>query len=149
MTTFRRDYIRDLVDTSTNPYTYYSNYNRATKTQFFLDAAIDAAKTRVETDYAEELTSSYNAKYYERIGASDDVTTADTRAQAEVLDATMRLVRAECREMMMTDPGYRASFADTVDRAALFAVWAVEIGHDRTFEKLRSGSFGAITLARF
>lgn len=149
MTTFRRDYIRDLVDASVPPTVYYSSYNRAIHAQFFTDTAVNAIKARVETDYAEQLLNVYNTKYYRRITAGDDPTTADTSATAVLLDATMRLVEAECLEKQMADPGFVGSIADKDERTALFKIWQDKIEHNRTFERTRSGSFGSVPLARF
>lgn len=144
---FRTTYIRDKW---TAPATGLSHYNKATKAQFFADADLEAIHDRLQTDFAEELQGVYESKYTERINAGDTDGTAVTEATAERKMALFCLMRAECREMMMEDPGFSGSIADEKNRAALFGTWKEAIARDRTFARTRSSAaFASIPLERF
>ena len=147
LTEFRTQYIRDQW---TAPATGLSHYNRATKSNFFADAVLEAIHDRISTDFAEELLGVYDSKYYERIAAGDEEATATAEATSIRKQALFRLMRAECREMMMEDPGFAGSIADEHNRTALFTSWKEAIARDRTFARTRStAAFAAIPLERF
>lgn len=147
LTEFRTVWIRDQYTAS--PRVTLSHYNRANSANFFSDAQLTTINTNIETDYAEELDGVYDMKYTERLSAGDSETTADTTADAERLQAVYRLMRAECRQMMMEDPGFVGSIADEKNRAELFAVWKTAIERDRTFVRVRtSASFASVPVVR-
>lgn len=143
----RTVYLRDKYVAS--PLTALSHYNRAVKASFLSDAQIELIHDRLQTDYAEELESVYDSKYRERLAEGDSDANAISAATAQKKQVLFRLIRAECRQMMMEDPGFVGSIADEKNRAALFAAWKDANGRDRTFARSRgAASFSSIDLVR-
>src|SRR3954469_13789467 len=93
ITTFRIDYIRDLVDANANPPVFLSHYNRALQTQFVADSTINAFKARIENDYANDLAAAWWVKYNERICANESSAAATAAADALRLDILFRMIR--------------------------------------------------------
>lgn len=145
---FRTTYIRDRYVAS--PSVKLSHYNKATNSNFFSDDDLQTIHERIEVDFAEELDGVYDTKYNERIGQGDTEADAVTAATAEQTMAMFRLMRAECRQSMMEDPGFVGSIADHEHRKELFAVWQRAIERDRTFVRLRtSAAFASVPVVRF
>jgi len=144
---FRTTYIRDLYTAS--PLVTLSHYNRAVRAAFFSDSDLETIHDRVQTDYAEELLGVYDTKYNERLEFGDTEEDAATAATAEKTMAIFRLMRAECRQIMMEDPGFVGSVADNEQRAAVFANWKAAIERDRTFVRTRTSSaFAGLQVVR-
>jgi hypothetical protein len=134
---FRTNWIRDKYATSPSV-VMLSHYNRAVKAAYFSDAQIESIHDRIQTDYAEELQGVYNEKFGERLAAGDSDADAATAAMALKTIALYRLMRAECWEMQMMDPGFVGSIADAEYRSSLFKGWREQIARDRTFTQART-----------
>jgi hypothetical protein len=133
---FRREYAGDLAIETPGSQEYLSYFNLARHANWRSDAVINSLKARVERDYADELDS-IESMY----------ATADQAGQ--LLDATMRLVRAEYREMQINDSGFMETIADSAVRAQLIKAWSVQIQSDRHFMRSRAGApFSAVRLER-
>jgi hypothetical protein len=152
MDAFRTQYIRDKFTAATGsaPTVALSNYNRSNKAQFVDDATVNAIKARFEIDFAEELQGVFDSKYAERVANGDDDTTATAAATDVRLQAIYRLCRSEVMQMMMNDPGFRGSVADSMERASMFRLWETQIKADRTFVRSRTtGPFASIPVEVF
>lgn len=136
MLVFRREYILDLAITTPGSEEYKSYYNLARKENWVSDATINSIKARVERDYADELES-----------VTENYATADQAGQ--LLDATMRLIRCEIREMQMNDSGFMNTIQDGTERGQLIKAWTNQIQSDRHFLRARaSAPFSSVQLER-
>ena len=147
ITEFRTDYIRDKYTAS--PLVTLSHYNRAAKANFFSGAQVEAIHDRIQTDGAEELDGVYDVKYTERLNDGDSDADAVTAATAQEKAALFRLMRAECWQVQMVDPGFVGSISDEKQRAELFKAWATAIERDRSFARTRtSAAFASVPVVR-
>lgn len=140
--TFRRRYLRDYVAGAEK----LSTYNKAYGAEWISDADIQAIKADVERDRAEELARVAEAKYNERISGFDSDADAVTAGNDERLLATYRLVRAECRALMIADDALMRLYGDRARDLA--KLWTDQIRVDRTFEQVRQGSLSGVRLVR-
>jgi hypothetical protein len=146
--TLRREYLRDLAITS-GAGEFISYYNLAKKIPFVTDNDCNAIKARVERDYDLQLDSLYDTHVAERLAEGDSPATAATSAAAQLLDAVMRLVRAEVREMQITDSGYLDAITDGTVRAQIIAEYKLQIQRDRNHVRARtSAPFSSVRLDR-
>jgi hypothetical protein len=145
---FRTGFIRDRYDAGP-PVVTLSHYNRALRANFFTDEQLQQVCDRLEVDYAEELEGVYDTKHAERQRYGDSDADAVTSATAQREEALFRLMRAECRMLMMEDPGFIGSYTDAEHRKAMIETWRVAIDRDRTFVRGRtSAAFAAVELVR-
>jgi hypothetical protein len=147
---FRTSYIRDryVAATGAAPAITLSHYNRATKSNLFSDDDLQSIAARLEIDFAEELQGVYDTKETERLSEGDSDADATTSATNVREQALFRLMRAECRQIMMEDPGFVGSIADK-DREELFSVWKTAIERDRTFVRTRTSAlFASVPIVR-
>jgi len=136
MLVFRREYVGDLAITTPGAEEYLSYFNLAKHANWRSDTVVNSIKARVERDYADELES-----------LTSQYATADQSGQ--LLDATMRLIRAEFREMQMNDSGFLETIADATVRAQLIKAWTNQIHSDRHFLRARAGApFSSVQLER-
>lgn len=125
-------------------------YNKATKSNFFSDGQIEAIDDYVVNEYAEELDGLEREKVAERLAANDGQAAADTSGALSRLLARYRLIRAECWERMLNDPGFRKTLVQESEDTGsdLPKQWAQQISADRMFVMQRSGVAGMIPLRR-
>ena len=147
MLVLRREYLRDLADSSAG--TFLSYYNIARQANWMTDADLNSIKARVERDWDLELDQLLIAQKTIRLRASDTEAAADTYAAGQWLDAVMRLVRCEVREGQINDTGYLETLPDSTRQQQVLDSYRNQVNGDRRWVRQRCGTpYQSIPLER-
>lgn len=135
ITDLRENWIRDeWIDSPT--FAGLSHWNKANRREFFDEEQILALDAYVRTEWKLELQQVWTERFTVRVNAGDVSADATTDADAEQNYARYRLLRAECFERQMNDPGFRKSLAEEPETLANMAAQVLK---DRNFVMRRKG----------
>lgn len=123
-----------------------SGWNKATGSTYFSDADLQERIRAIVIDRRSELIAAYYDKLHEGVW-DEQVPQSDadsaTYAAYEQLQILYRWLRADCREIMINDPGFQGAVPEHA-RDKFFKQWNEGIVADKQFARQRLGGFTSV-----